>query len=358
MSTATTTVIHEARELEAAGRVREAIDLLTAANRAQRSADIERALVRTRRDGRAALPDPPDAAPFAPIVPSTPTGDLFEVTPDQLDAAAVRAGFAQSGCVVIRGLLTAERAAELASGIDAALQAFDDAEAGIADVDPGWYSPFTMPDRSPQGPGSGVRSGQGAKEPKHIPERLRRRFIREGGGLWTAESPRMLFELFEMVEQTGIGRLMVDFLGERPFLSANKCTLRRVPTETVTGGWHQDGAFLGEDVGAFNLWTALTDCGRDAPGLDIVPRRVDRVLVTGDQGAQFDWSLSDATVAAAAADTPVVRPEIHAGDAIVFDHLLVHRTAASDAMTRPRHAIEAWFFGPSRYPGGQLPLVY
>ena len=35
--------------------------------------------------------------------------------------------------------------------------------------------------------------------------------------------------------------------GERPALSANKATLRRVPVKTSTD-WHQDGAFLGQDI--------------------------------------------------------------------------------------------------------------
>ena len=67
---------------------------------------------------------------------------------------------------------------------------------------------------------------------------------------------------------------MSDCRGERPALSANKCTLRRVPVDTNTN-WHQDGAFLGADVRTVNLWLALSDCGDDSPGLEIVPRRLD-----------------------------------------------------------------------------------
>ena len=167
----------------------------------------------------------------------------------------------------------------------------------------------------------------------------------------------MLYELFETVDDTGVGALMTEYLGERPLLSANKCTLRRVPTQDVSGGWHQDGAFLGDHVGSFNFWLSLSRCGRDAPGLDIVPRRIDEVLTPGE-GAQFSWSLSDEAVARAAAGAPIVRPEFEAGDALLFDHRLVHRTAASSDMTRERYAIESWFFVRSAYPGGQLPLVY
>jgi len=56
--------------------------------------------------------------------------------------------------------------------------------------------------------------------------------------------------------------------------------------------------------------------------------------------------------------TPIARPVLEAGDAMLFDHLLVHRTAVAPGMTRERHAIESWFFAPSAYPEGQLPILY
>ncbi|HEY6416306.1 MAG TPA: hypothetical protein VIX41_08715, partial [Acidimicrobiales bacterium] len=74
----------------------------------------------------------------------------------------------------------------------------------------------------------------------------------------------MLFELLEVLDETGIGALVAGYLGERPALSANKCTLRRVPPDASTN-WHQDGAFLGRHVTTLNLWLALSPCGTDAP---------------------------------------------------------------------------------------------
>jgi hypothetical protein len=167
----------------------------------------------------------------------------------------------------------------------------------------------------------------------------------------------MLFELLELVDETGIGDLVAAHLGERPALSANKCTLRRVPVDSNTN-WHQDGAFLGEEIRTLNLWLALSHCGVDAPGLDIVPRRIDHVLETGTDGAIFDWSVSPNIVDDIAADAPVVRPEFGPGDALLFDQLFLHRTAVSPTMTRERHAIETWFFAPSTYPDGQIPIVF
>ena len=152
-------------------------------------------------------------------------------------------------------------------------------------------------------------------------------------------------------------RQSTDYLGERPVLSANKCTLRRVPVDTNTA-WHQDGAFLGEQVRTLNLWLGLSSCGVYAPGLDLVPRRFDRLVEAGTEGAYFDWAVSDDVVESQAGDAPVVRPVFGPGDALLFDHLFLHRTAISPTMTRPRHAMETWFFAPSTYPDGQIPLVY
>jgi hypothetical protein len=37
--------------------------------------------------------------------------------------------------------------------------------------------------------------------------------------------------------------------------------------------------------------------------------------------------------------------------------MMLHRTGRSDGMTRPRWAIESWFFAPSHYPPAQVPLL-
>jgi hypothetical protein len=41
----------------------------------------------------------------------------------------------------------------------------------------------------------------------------------------------------------------------------------------------------------------------------------------------------------------IVRPEFGAGDALLFDHLFLHRTGVGPGMTQQRWAIESWFFG-------------
>jgi len=349
----------EAEALLERGDIMGAIDVLTVANRREPRSDVERALVRARYEGCASLP-PPTASPTRQAIRADPSGGtLYEIDARDLTASAVRAGFARSGCVLVRGLVSPDRVARLAAGINATYEAFDAKAAGDGTYDRDWYCPFPMPDViSPENAGDAVAPVPSAPPASRIPCAMHRRVTRTGAAIWTVESPRMLFEFFELVDDLGIGALITEFLGERPLLSANKCTLRKVPAEEITGGWHQDGAFLGRDVGAFNFWLALSRCGRDAPGIDLVPTRFDEIVETGNEGAIFKWSLSDEDVLAAADGIAVVRPEFEAGDALLFDHRLVHRTATSPTMTQERLAIESWWFAPSAFPPSQLPLVY
>jgi Phytanoyl-CoA dioxygenase (PhyH) len=333
-------LLAEADRLAAAGHGHRAIDLLTEANRARRDAALEQRLVALRHQALATSPRRPPATLPAEVEREEAPGPLSPTQPDDLTVAALRRGLAQHGCVFVRGLIPPERAAALAGGIDRALDAFDAcADEPRGTSTPPWYVPFDAD-------ASKYRVGG------------RRAWVRASGALWTADSPRMLFELLDVVDAAGIGALVEGYFGERPALSANKCTLRRVPTDASTN-WHQDGAFLGRHARTLNLWLALSPCGRDAPGLDIVPRRLDDILPTGTDGAIFDWSVSPTLVEEAAGGAnAILRPEFSPGDALLFDHLFVHRTGIAPGMTRERWAIETWFFAPSTYPDGQIPLAY
>ena len=330
----------DAERLAAEGRGLDAIRVLTEANQAHRDPEVEQRLVTLRHEVFSSLSRRrPEDLP-AEVVAETPTVPFTAIEPAALSPARLRAGLAQHGCVMVRGLIPPDRAEALASGIDRALDAFDTCAADPGrTAAPPWYSPFT--------PQAGEYRVGG-----------RRGWVRASGALWTADSPRMFFELMELVDDTGIGALVESYFGERPALSANKCTLRRVPVDTNTN-WHQDGAFLGRHVRTLNLWLALSPCGTDAPGLDVVPRRFDEVLPTGTDGALFDWSISPTLVEdAAGGPEAVLSPAFLPGDALLFDHLFVHRTGVTPGMTRERRAIETWFFAPSTYPEGQIPLAY
>ena len=62
--------------------------------------------------------------------------------------------------------------------------------------------------------------------------------------------------------------------------------------------------------------------------MDVVPVRLEQIVETGTDGANFDWSVSPTVVEGVAGDTGVVRPIFEAGDALLFDHMFLHRTAS------------------------------
>jgi hypothetical protein len=333
-------LLARADQLERCGRGLEAIDLLTLANRRERHDDIERRLVRLRNaafaelDASAGLESWPPEAPelFGGVV------GLPEIAAADLNAGAVRSGILGHGALIVRGLIPPARVAQLIDDIDetfAAQDKFFDG-AGHAQTAP-WFVPFQCESEYPIGP--------------------TRRWVRGGGGVLTVESPRALFDVLDAFEDAGLAGCLSEYLGERPVLAAKKFTLRRVPL-AQTADWHQDGAFLGRDIRAVNVWVALSPCGEDSPGLDVVARRMPDIAPTGTEGAWFDWSVGAPVVDRVAEGAPIQRPIFEAGDAMLFDDMLLHRTAIDPEMTRERYAIESWFFAPSRYPGDQIPVTF
>jgi serine acetyltransferase len=331
----------EAEELAAEGRFDAAIAHLTDVNRSQPSSVIERRLVQLRHQWFLAASHPAGHLSWPPVDPGVFADEagLPEIDADQLTLDTLRSGIVGHGALVVRGLLEPARVGQLASDIHRALAAFDAAADGRADPELApWYEPF---------------ESDPSAAPLPVDDRL---WVREGGGVLAAESPRALFDLVDALSATRVLDVLTEHFGERPALSVKKTTLREVQPDTNTS-WHQDGAFLGAGIRAVNVWIALSDCGVDAPSLDVVARRLDGIVRPGTDGAIFPWSVSDTAAERAAGDRPIVRPVFQPGDAILFDELNLHRTGAGPGLTRPRLAIEAWFFAPSSYPHDQIPIA-
>lgn len=264
-----------------------------------------------------------------PAFDQLPAGDgipaiaAAELTPGLVSAALLR-----HGSLLVRGLIEPEEAARFAARADQTLAARD-----IAPGEEGMFEEF---------------------EPDPRYKLYEREFVGSTGSIWTADSPRVMFELLEMFRRTGLDQVAAGYLGEPAALSVNKCVLRKV-APTAGAGWHQDGAFLGE-VRALNSWIALTRCGDIAPGIDIVARRLDEIVPTGTEGADFDWSVSPRVAAEAAGDAGISRPIFDPGDMLLFDDRCLHATGASPEMTELRYAVETWFFASSDFPDDYTPL--
>jgi hypothetical protein len=322
------------------GRFAEAIAYATAQNRELRDPQIDYRLVKWRHAAFEATPVP--ARRDWPPAVEDPFPDASgppEIAASALTKEMLAAGILHHGGLIVRGLITETEAASLADGITHVFEALDAAksQASLQETLP-WYAPFSI-------------NGTDTTIP------MRRAVVQKAGAaVWTLDSPRMLFDLIDLFERRGILRMVTEHLGERPVFSVEKATLRLVPS-TTGSDWHQDGAFLGADIRAVNVWLALSDCGVDAPGLDLMPRRVPYVVETGTHGAKFDWTVGEEKVILEGRGTPIARPVYRAGDAVLFDQLYLHRTGVRPGMTKDRWAIESWLFAPSTLPAGHHAIV-
>jgi hypothetical protein len=113
--------------------------------------------------------------------------------------------------------------------------------------------------------------------------------------------------------------------------------------------WHQDGAlrldFIAHDkrplpadalLEMLTCWIALTPCGEHAPGLEWVSAPLAGLLRPPE--------LTDAAVLARFGGGRRVRPVLQAGDAVLFDGTLLHRTHLTALMPEPRTSVELRLF--------------
>jgi hypothetical protein len=329
----------EADSLVADGKLFEAIDLLNAANAAERDPRIERQIRDLRHlAGVELIRNAPDDASYPEPANTVPArgeqSGCPEITPEELTPEVLRAALLDAGCLLVRGLMDPEKAARLAADIDHSFEVRGELDEGESDPD-GFYDEIEP------------------ESPYRVAERT---WVEEGGGVLAADSPKMLFDMLDTFEKANLREVIEAYLGEKPAISAQKCTLRKALPE-ISGGWHQDGKFMGE-VRSLNVWLSLSRCGDVAPSMDLVPVRLEHFVDPGGPGTTLDFQVSDQTAEAAAGEVGIVRPIFNPGDALLFDHLFLHQTGSDPSMPNPRYAIESWFFGPSRYPENYVPMAF
>jgi hypothetical protein len=316
--------------------LRAEIEELERANRARPDRTTERRLLRLRHVGGMRLvDDAPAGAGFAdPDFDALPGGTLPEIAPSELTPGLLRAGILRGGCLLVRGLVPRGGAVALAEEIDRAFAEREKHEQGGRPRE-GYYEEFRPHSR--------------------YGDVFGRSWIRTGGGVLAADAPMLSFQMTELFRHAGLRSLVSGYLGEPALISVHKTTLRKADPQ-VPGAWHQDGFFMGP-VRSLNLWLSLSRCGDEAPGLDILPRRLEEFVATNTDGSPLNYTISDIKVSETAGDTPILRPVFEPGDALFFDEMFLHQTGSDPAMLRPRFAIENWFFGGSAFPEEYAPML-
>jgi hypothetical protein len=314
------------------GELWQEIERLREAQRRDPDPDTARRLLRLRHlAGLRVIDEARNEADFAaPAAGALPADRLPELTRADVTPGLLRAGILRDGCVLVRGLIERDAAVAFAERIDRAF-----AEREHDEPADGYYEEFVPNLRA-----RGV---------------LGRDWIKDGGGVLAADSPTVAFEMFELFRTADLAALVDGYLGEPALVSVHKTTLRKA-SPAVPGAWHQDGSFMG-DVRSLNLWLSLSRCGDVAPGLDIVPRRLDHLVARQTEEAMLDIQVSQSKAEEAAGEAGIVRPIFEPGDALFFDELFLHQTASDPSMPNPRYAIENWFFGASAFPEDYAPVA-
>jgi hypothetical protein len=174
----------------------------------------------------------------------------------------------------------------------------------------------------------------------------------------TAQTPILTEKLFKLYEKKQLKALLRSYFGNEPCVSVYKWVLRRADPPAEPIDFHQDGAFMGDEITSLNCWISLSDCGAgcDLHGMDIVPVRHMNAFAKGT--GILNWTISQQSVVDAYSEDGIVTPTFRAGDMFFFDHLLVHRSQSIPNPASKRYAIETWFFDSVNFPKNQIPLKW
>jgi len=287
-----------------------------------------------------------DAAPVHFAVPETPAATLT--------VEFAREAMRDHGCFIARGLFASAEVGEIRAYIDHTF-AVNSGEAPFSrylskQVDLGEVLQKMRDD---------IAARQQTNNTYMDTVKLGRKLTRALGAnvsCLVATSPILSRKLLGLFEHKGLKALLARYFGHEPCVSVYKWVARRAVSPPQPIDFHQDGAFMGDDISSLNCWLALSDCGAgtNAPGIDIVPARVMTQFAKGT--GVMNWTISEQAVVDTWGREAIVTPTFRAGDAFFFDHGLVHRTQHMPGTHATRYAMETWFFDATNFPKNQIPI--
>ena len=253
---------------------------------------------------------------------------------DQLTPELLRAGILRDGCLLVRGLIDRDAALRFADEIDRAFAEREVHDAGGAAAD-GLYAEF-VPRPGPS-------------------DEMTRDWIKLGGGVLAADSPRLAFSMLEMFASSGVPELVRGYLGETPLISAQKTTLRKAEPSVAGPGIRTAGSWARSARSTCGCRSRAA--GTSHPAWTSSRAASMSFVSTQTDEAMLDYQVSQKQAEEAAGERPIVRPIFEPGDAMFFDDLCLHKTGSDPTMPKPRYAIENWFFGASAFPAEYAPIA-
>jgi len=174
----------------------------------------------------------------------------------------------------------------------------------------------------------------------------------------TVQTPMLAEKLLKLFEKKRLKQLLAEYFENEPCVSVYKWVFRKSGPPEKPIDFHQDGAFMGDDIASLNCWIPVSDCGTGyaVHGLDIVPIRIMNAFGKGT--GVLDWTISHQALVDQYSESAIVTPTFRKGDAFFFDHLLIHRSQCMPNFAEKRYAIETWFFDSVNFPKNQIPMKW
>jgi len=182
-------------------------------------------------------------------------------------------------------------------------------------------------------------------------ERNYRRWFWEHG----ADFPNVLLGLIVRSNLPDIYHLLYR---ESVICSYQHCSVRyqRADIQHKSYTFHQDVSYHSRDPldhSGLTTWIPLCDCGIEAPSLEVYPRAIQDVLPVPD-GVTGPYLFCDTQTVLDRYGKDLWAPTFSAGDVLIFNHFVVHRTYITDGMTKERQSVDFRVFPRSRFPAQVL----
>ena len=116
--------------------------------------------------------------------------------------------------------------------------------------------------------------------------------------------------------------------------------------------FHQDGSYFSyrpEDHSGITTWIPLVDCGLDCPGLELYPYKLHEVLPP-PKGQPLPYTFLDTEEVLKRFGNKLWAPAMKAGECLIFDNFLVHRTSVTPQMTKERRSADIRVFAANNRP--------
>ncbi len=280
-----------------------------------------------------------------------------EVDASVLDIEILKRSIRERGCLIVRNFFTADEVAEMKAYVDHSFRVNSNSDNFINKYLTKQVDLNEVLDKTKEDIANKRKENPTYTDTGWIGRKLAQPLGKNKSFL-TAQTPILTEKLLHLFDRKHLKDLLSKYFENDPCVSVYKWVLRKSDPPENPIDFHQDGAFIGDEIASLNCWVPISDCGAgyDVHGMDIVPIRFKNAFAKGT--GVLDWTIAHQAVVDHYGESAIVTPTFRKGDLFFFDHLLVHRTQCVPNFAEKRYAIETWFFDSVNFPKNQIPMQW